>query len=382
MLNEYKRQALEERLQILDIIEMLITRAPDRSHYEEMLSDFGLSISPDGMMGHLDEIAKLNVARFTLPSGLSRWTFWDARVRISNVDPVRLQVIQQSLRDELTDSRLARSAAGISDKGGGGGERLTDSAQNPTPSTESRPLPIFVGILGLIATVVTIVVTVGSWQLLKNDFVRTIAVIGLILLAVVLTRLTLRLKAGELPRRVTLDMAIVGILCVCGTLVLTTVLNRQAVTVAGRGTSSSPIPASTNLEFELTDGSKVPWCQVYNGTGSIPAGYQLIIFDTPAGPDGEPASPAYYSLDAIAIHPVAGHWYTIPVQIGSPGVANFYSDIVGVLASESTYDYIKSIIIYGNAPWWTTKLPPGPKISLFVVTNGKRGIPCHAAPVK
>jgi hypothetical protein len=382
MLNEYKRQALEERLQILNIIEMLITRAPGRSHYEELLSDFGLSISPDGMMAHLDEITKLDVARFTLPSGLSQWTFWDARVRISNVNPVRLQVIQQSLRDELTDSYSTRSADGISDNEGGRGEPLTDSAQSSTPSAESRPWPLFVGILGLIATVVTIVVTVGSWQLLKTDLVRAVAVIGLILLAVVLARLTLRLKAGELPRRVTLDMTIVGVLCVCGTLVLTTVLNRQVGTVATQGVSSSPIPTSTNVEFGLTDGSKVPWCQVYSGTGNIPAGYQLIIFDTPAGPDGEPASPAYYSLDAVAMHPVADHWYTVPLQVGSPGEANFDADIVGVLASESTYDYIRSIIIYGNAPWWTTKLPPGPRISLFVVTNGKRGMPCHAAPVK
>jgi len=136
--------------------------------------------------------------------------------------------------------------------------------------------------------------------------------------------------------------------------------------------SPSPTAPTAHLEFSLTANSRVPWCQVYKGTGAIPPGYALAIFATPATPDGQPASPAYYSFDTQAIPLTDGHWRTVPLQIGAKGQANFNSDIVGVLVSKSVYRYIKSI----RAPWTSETLPPGPTISLPVITNGKRGLPC------
>jgi hypothetical protein len=387
MLNEYKHQVLEERLQILNVLEAFITRAPDRDYYVEMLSDFGLSISSDSMTAHLSEIAKHGVAKFELPSGLTKWTFWDARVRIRDIDPTKLQAAQQSLRDELSNSsdrRSSHSADGIGGDGEDSRELPDNSVQDPISSTEPKPkgLPLFVGILGFIATVVTIVVTVGSWQLLKTGFVRAAAVIGLVILAAVLTRLTLRLRDGELPWRVTIDITTVGVLCVCGTLVFAAVLNRQTGKAAAGDAVSKPTAASINLEFDITDSSRVPWCQIYYGTGTIPTGDVLAIFSTQANSDGLPTSPPYYSFDGDAQHPVAGHWQTVPLQVGSPGQANFPADIVGVLTNTAAYDYIASIIIKDNAQWWTTELPPGPRISLSVVTNGERGMTCQAVMVK
>ena len=67
MINQYKREAFRERLQILNLLEALVTRAPDQGDYEEMLSDFGLSIRASSMEGHLREIGNNNVARFILP---------------------------------------------------------------------------------------------------------------------------------------------------------------------------------------------------------------------------------------------------------------------------------------------------------------------------
>lgn len=140
--------------------------------------------------------------------------------------------------------------------------------------------------------------------------------------------------------------------------------------------SPSPAVPNTHLIFSLTANSHVPWCQTYSGTGTIPAGYVLVIFDTPAGPDGQPTSPAYYAFDSNATQLAAGHWQTEPLQIGTPHQANINVEIVGVLTSKSVYRYINSVLVRNNVPWWSTKLPPGPEISLPVITNGQQGMVC------
>ncbi len=145
------------------------------------------------------------------------------------------------------------------------------------------------------------------------------------------------------------------------------------VTTTITASPSPPIVANAHLEFVLTPRSKVPWCRIYNGTGTIPAGKVLIIFETPANPDGQPKSPASYSFDGQAKQLTASRWQTEPLQIGTPHQANFNVDIVAVLSSKSTYSYIRSLLTKNSV---STKLPPGPEISLPVVTNGRRGMAC------
>jgi len=150
---------------------------------------------------------------------------------------------------------------------------------------------------------------------------------------------------------------------------------RPAVTTT---VMSSPSPAA-QVEFSLTANSRVPWCQVYSGTGTIPAGYSLVIFSTPAGPNGQLSSTAYYSFDSRATQSAAGHWQTEPLQTGTEGEADTNVDIVAVLTTNSIYRYINSVLTRNNAPWISEMLPPGPAISLAVITNGERGLPCHSS---
>ena len=71
------------------------------------------------------------------------------------------------------------------------------------------------------------------------------------------------------------------------------------------------------------------------------------------------------------------------MEIGPRNTPNFPIDIVGVLVSNSLYGYINAIYDYVNSisgknvgPRKLNVLPPGPRISLPVITSGKRGWPC------
>jgi hypothetical protein len=154
------------------------------------------------------------------------------------------------------------------------------------------------------------------------------------------------------------------------------------------GTAQHPSPAVTvtvpakpttaKLTFALAQRSKVSWCQTYYGTGTIPRDDVLAIFTTPAQPDGQPAVIPYYSFNAIGQQYAPNHWRTEPLQIGAkPGTtrsaAHFPADIVAVLVSRPMFDYVQSII---PLHWWSHVPLPGQKISLSVITNGRRGMNC------
>lgn len=134
---------------------------------------------------------------------------------------------------------------------------------------------------------------------------------------------------------------------------------------------------SAHLTFSLTSGSRVPWCQVYSGTGSVPRGYSFVIFDTSADPSGQISQPASYSFDGAAEGDTADHWTTEPLQIGTKGVANTDVDIIGVLTTTAEYSYIGSIRAEKNLLWFSHQLPPGPRVILHVITNGHQGMSCH-----
>ncbi len=142
--------------------------------------------------------------------------------------------------------------------------------------------------------------------------------------------------------------------------------------------TASPAPLRVGgLKFALPAHSQVPTCQIYYGTGEIPAGHVLLIFDTPALPNGNPTASAYYSFDQEVTASPGGRWQTEPLQIGPPRVAHFSVSIIGVVSDSAQYRLLSSIRTKGHAPWVTTQLPSGPKIALAVVTNGRQGLACH-----
>jgi hypothetical protein len=156
-----------------------------------------------------------------------------------------------------------------------------------------------------------------------------------------------------------------------GSVVTIELTNRTFSPVSTTGSAAT----HPTLTFTLTAHSRVPWCENYSGTGTIPSGSALLIFSTPADPNGNPASP-HYSYNGKATQISAGHWLTEPLQIGLKGQANYSVDIVGVLTAEGVYNYLNSIITR-DPDWVSTTLPPGWLTSLPVVTTGRRGMACY-----
>jgi hypothetical protein len=55
-------------------------------------------------------------------------------------------------------------------------------------------------------------------------------------------------------------------------------------------TASPPPVSKKGLNLVLRPEARVPWCQDYRGTGAIPHGYVLLIFDTPGLSNGTATS--------------------------------------------------------------------------------------------
>jgi hypothetical protein len=144
----------------------------------------------------------------------------------------------------------------------------------------------------------------------------------------------------------------------------------------------TPAPQAVNLGFSLSSTAVVPWCNTFDGTGSIPEGDSLLIFDSPLGPNGEPLTPTQYFFDGVASQTSKDAWSITPVFIGDKGEPDLYVAVDGVLVLNQAASFIKSVVAEPIDPknavvaWKSKVLPPGlAHIHLIVVRNANNG-PC------
>jgi hypothetical protein len=338
MINEYKREVLRERLQILNLLEALVTRAPDQGGYEEMLSDFALGITASSMEAHLREIEKGGIAKFILPAGLNRWTFWDAPVRITHIELDKLQAMQESVREELAGmTTISGSAPEIPE----GDEDRTDDGNLPRSGQNSQAssVVIFAAILGFVATVTSIIAAIFSWSLLETDLARGISIAGLVLLAITLTRLTVRLKkARPFPWTALFDLTVVGALCVCAALVLSTVL--------------SPAKKAASLVSTLAHGPvsvtiKPPWRfdipLINNFSGhevNLQPGQVIWTFNQNIESNGKFSPTTYPDSGPCTVNYVLGIWDCRRIYIGSTRDKRYYHVCAAVLSASNALDVV------------------------------------------
>src|SRR6266852_6419183 len=62
----------------------------------------------------------------------------------------------------------------------------------------------------------------------------------------------------------------------------------------------APETPTVHLDFSLSSTASVPWCNTFDGTGLIPDGDSLLIFDSPLGPNGQPIAQTRYFFDGPA----------------------------------------------------------------------------------
>jgi hypothetical protein len=340
VVNKYKRDVLQERLQILNFLEGLVTRSPNSSHYDEMLSNLGRSTTADHMRAHLDEVMKSGVAKFQLPVSHPS-EFWALPIRITDIQLDKLQAMQQSIQEELNGMTASVACASVDLAGGEGGDEETPNSDRDSGS-RSKGLAIFLGILGFMATVATIIVAVNSWGLLKTDLARSLTIIGILMLAATLTCVTLRFRTGKLSSTV-LDMILAGGLCCCLTFVLTTVFSSETkpailISSLGHGPASVTInlpprlriPLISNLsgdEKNLRPGELV-WTFNQNIQGSGSGPYSPTTY-----PDSGPCTVNY----------VAQTWSCRGIYIGKSYDTSYYRICVAIISTEQAIVVVNTL---------------------------------------
>jgi hypothetical protein len=135
----------------------------------------------------------------------------------------------------------------------------------------------------------------------------------------------------------------------------------STTTVTGFGFVNVPIP--------------VPFCDVYAGTGTIPAGDEVLIFDQPLTNDNQPNLQQSFYYDGPATPSKTG-WLTPQVTIGVPGKvgAGEHIELLAILAPKSLANYVQSIFTPPGS-WWksSASLPGLQATQLDVVRNADGG---------
>ena len=123
-----------------------------------------------------------------------------------------------------------------------------------------------------------------------------------------------------------------------------------------------PTALRVPLGFTLTSPARVPWCSNLDGTGSVPEGDSLLLFDSGLNPNGQQASPAYYHYDGSFAGPSSASWRIPDVYIGDQHEVNLHDMLFGILVSNQTTSFVQSILPGPPGPkafWVSTHLPPG-----------------------
>ena len=348
---------LEDRLKILDFLETLVTQAPDQPYYEFALADFDMgSTAPSSMRLHLDQLYQYKVLAFTVPAGLSDWNFWDAVIRIRNIDISKVHELQKSTKEEVAEligDPPAESPQKVTGKEGArGGEN-------------HRYWWYVAQILGFTSVVLGIISPFFS--LPGSDTVRALSLVGVGVIVAVGARLYPRMKDREVTGAAALDMLAVSIFVTFAT---------TAAFIILKPNSPSAPPSLPLLRFAPGQASQSNQCHQYQGTGSIPPGYQLEIYVSSSR-----NGPYYYAQPAINT-PISGGWETGRIKI-----ENDPTWITAVLVTSDLGDYlgsIKAIMITPKAdntsePWMYNSgaLPPTQeKIPQIEVNTNLHGSGC------
>jgi hypothetical protein len=129
----------------------------------------------------------------------------------------------------------------------------------------------------------------------------------------------------------------------------------------------SPAPGThiSGLGFALPPDSGIPFCSSLAGSGRIPKGYSLAIFDAALGPT------LYFHFDGTATQqPSSNSWILSPFYIGAKYEKPFQDQIVAVLLPNKTVNFIKKIRLEPKRAFWVSlDLPSGQTASVQVIRD-------------
>jgi hypothetical protein len=133
---------------------------------------------------------------------------------------------------------------------------------------------------------------------------------------------------------------------------------------------AKPTPAGTNLSFVQPDG-RVPPCNTFYGSGSIPADKTLLIFDrgVPDNPESERRARYYFDGPVKIRH---DGWLIREVEVGANKKEGFQAEVAAVLRDKNVAsDFITAHTKEKSRQ--NVPLPAGNVASMVVVRNGDKG---------
>jgi hypothetical protein len=124
----------------------------------------------------------------------------------------------------------------------------------------------------------------------------------------------------------------------------------------------STVTVSILLQFTDKPYITVPYCRSYYGTGIIPKGDSLLIFDSPADDNWDLKQPVRYTFHGSASPQQNGGWVINNVDILGPSNTGAHAVLFGVLEKNQDAQFIQQIAIYSKTSgsyWRSGTLPLG-----------------------
>ena len=249
-----------------------------------------------------------------------------------------------------------------------GGPRMRHSiSMSPPPSspfTFGRAVEVGAALLAIVAYF-------GSWKVFQSSIERGLAAAVAILVLLTVTRFD-QYRRHSRPRHLDWPDLIVAGALVGVIVALATISLRPQNAPTSRG------PAAGSLRFHQPPTRSVPRCNVFDGSGTVPPHYSLLVFDRGVDANNQPTTSEWF-LDGPAT-PTDKGWNTPQVDAGEAHV-----EIAGVLVPTGIADFLHSVVPVdgqgrelNDGTWVATLLPLGEQVkpSIFIDPDLKGSSPC------
>jgi hypothetical protein len=140
----------------------------------------------------------------------------------------------------------------------------------------------------------------------------------------------------------------------------------------------APPPNAPKLYFELGTSARVPYCSAYaiQVEGSVPAGYQVVVFDAPTDEEGNVTG--YYNFDQQpkpALN-IPGRLVAPYITVGSRSPAGGFRAVVIAVVIADKEAYVLEAVKAGPSGWGLENLPAVLTSEKLEVTRTSTDHPC------
>jgi hypothetical protein len=149
-------------------------------------------------------------------------------------------------------------------------------------------------------------------------------------------------------------------------------------TTAAMPTTTAPsslAAAARQLQFTPAQ-APIPYCAAFSGTGAIPVGDALLIFDEAADANGDPVPGASLNYDGSAEEVASRGWELSNIEIGFAHSEGQHVLLTGLLVPSGVPGFINSVPGAENNGWPPTVLVLGVVATRIVVVRSADATSC------